>query len=177
MRRALFIVIVMALAWLPASPTSATAPPSCVWHGVMTFSPSLPKDSNPMKVPTVVTLVGAVIPSQNCPLTGASRMKWQTGHSSGSNCTTFVHKETFPRGTGTRTWTFRANGSRSTATGHVLFVGPDPVSNSKYMLERLAGNGWALDGSLDATWPTDGSCHTKGLSKLAYNARLDLFVD
>ncbi len=160
-RRALFVAVVMAMACLPASPAHAAAYGRCRQAGVLTFSPSLPKDSNPSKVKTVLTLVGKL---SSCRFDSglkitSGQVKYVSGKTSGSNCTTFKHGERYPTAKVVFHWNTGASwpGSMSVTTKPPGEVGPLPAEG-------------VFAGDFLLSWPSDGSCATKGLSKLAYKS-------
>jgi len=161
-RRAFLIAAVTALACCPVAPARAAgASGQCkTQRGAITFSPTLPKRSNPKKVPTILTIDGTV---SNCtlfaPFAGATSGKWRfvAVRSASSNCTTLKRGENFK---GKLVFTVNTG---KTFTGYlVLNTYTDSWS------ETASLNGLLVNGHISIAWPADGSCATRGLSKLAY---------
>jgi hypothetical protein len=155
------------MACLPASPAAASEG-GCTQVGVLTFSPALPKDSNPSKVRTAVTLVGNFSSCRfysgvkRLPIT-SGQVKYVSGKTSGSNCTTFKHGERYPKEKIVFHWNTGAS-----------WPGSMSVSTTNPLQHEAQEIGWTTDGlftgDLLLSWPNDGSCTTKGLSKIAYKS-------
>ena len=181
-RRAFLIAAVTALACFPIAPARASGyiGKCTAQSGGITFSPSLPKASNPLKVATVVTMVGTL---DHCDLpvgVTSGRVRFvsdcvQVGAgtcgTSGSNCTTFRRgDEAFE---GKVVWTWNTGATWKGSLNLIIYYSPS-ISPGRYRAIRetgvagAGGLGGLFGGPLNTLWPTDGSCRAKGLAKLTY---------
>jgi hypothetical protein len=174
MRRLTIFLAALTLFSCCLVPASAATVAGCYARaGTVTFSPSLPKLSNPKQVATHVAMLGTFDHCTKGLGVQSGRIRFSSVKIAGSSCKSFLRGENFSPGSFVITW----NTGTTTSDVHTLsFASHGPGSPSRSMDDVAFFRGSPLPRDFNAfhgrflfSLPT-GACTSKGLSKLTYNS-------